>query len=341
MVDGAVLNWATRTIGSPYSLELLEGVGNSRVLKATCLDGRTFTLKVYRNLPGDSRDRLTVEYGAFERLWVAGVELVPRPVAANRELGCALYCFVEGCKVENCIEPSDVEQFCSFLRLLKNLGVGPLGHEAGPASEAFFSLPDIAANLRCRRSRLSHHPEKRLADLLVGSFDPALERYLVRAEELLAPHFGLQCLLPYHGRTLSPSDFGFHNAIKRPDGVLVFLDFEYFGWDDPAKVAADFLLHPRMDLSESLKGGFVDTLEKIFPERPGFPERLDALLPLFGLAWCIIFLNVFLPGGIDRRRFLGDTTPEADILDTQLLKAREMYSRIEHFVRSGLPPHMV
>ena len=33
--------------------------------------------------------------------------------------------------------------------------------------------------------------------------------------------------------------FHFSQGIFRADGRLVFLDFEYFGWDDPAKTVAD------------------------------------------------------------------------------------------------------
>ena len=43
-------------------------------------------------------------------------------------------------------------------------------------------------------------------------------------------------------RTLSPSDFGFHNALRTPAGTMVFLDFEYFGWDDPAKTGFGFFV---------------------------------------------------------------------------------------------------
>ena len=31
-----------------------------------------------------------------------------------------------------------------------------------------------------------------------------------------------------------PGDFGFHNAIRTTKGVK-FIDFEFAGWDDPAK----------------------------------------------------------------------------------------------------------
>ena len=41
-------------------------------------------------------------------------------------------------------------------------------------------------------------------------------------------------------KCLSPSDFGFHNVIVEKDKILRFIDFEYAGWDDPAKMVSDF-----------------------------------------------------------------------------------------------------
>src|SRR6266480_4587472 len=70
--------------------------------------------------------------------------------------------------------------------------------------------------------------------------------------------------LPQASRILSPSDFGFHNAIRRPDGTLAFVDFEYFGWDDPAKTIVDFLLHPGMSVADTLKRRFAAAVEAAF-----------------------------------------------------------------------------
>ena len=55
--------------------------------------------------------------------------------------------------------------------------------------------------------------------------------------------------MPHEWRSLVPSDFGFHNSLRRPDGSLAFVDFEYFGWDDPVKLTADILLHPGRPLA--------------------------------------------------------------------------------------------
>jgi hypothetical protein len=96
-------------------------------------------------------------------------------------------------------------------------------------------------------------------------------------------------------RALSPSDFGFHNAIRRPDGALAFVDFEYFGWDDPAKTVVDFLLHPGMTISQPLKQRFADRFVDAFAFVPELAARARLVYPMFGLKWCVILLNDFLP----------------------------------------------
>ena len=114
-------------------------------------------------------------------------------------------------------------------------------------------------------------------------------------------------------RTLSPSDFGFHNALETQSGEIFFLDFEYFGWDDPAKTVCDFLLHPGMALSPSLKLQFATSLVRGLPWSQGLRERVAAYYPLFGLKWCLILLNEFLPNQILRRRFAGSRSRTAGV----------------------------
>jgi hypothetical protein len=114
---------------------------------------------------------------------------------------------------------------------------------------------------------------------------------------------------PEH-RTLSPSDFGFHNALRRPDGRLVFVDFEYFGWDDPVKLVCDFLWHPGMTLDETIGRRFADGARRIFAADPDFEPRLARNFALYGLRWSLIVLNDYLreapprPPQLDKARRL-------------------------------------
>jgi thiamine kinase-like enzyme len=130
-------------------------------------------------------------------------------------------------------------------------------------------------------------------------------------------------------RTLSPSDFGFHNCLKQDDGRLMFLDFEYFGWDDPAKMVSDFLLHPAMELSPSLKSQFLEgVLQGMDPDQR-LRTRVTTMYPLFGLKWCLILLNEFLPESLARRRFSsGMEINNIELQEQQLEKSRQVLQKV-------------
>jgi thiamine kinase-like enzyme len=128
-----------------------------------------------------------------------------------------------------------------------------------------------------------------------------------------------------HERTLSPSDFGFHNALRRPTGQIVFVDFEYFGWDDPAKMISDFLLHPAMDLSDVLKGRFLDNIFQGYQDYPHLAGRVAMVYSLWALKWCLILLNEFVPEHLGRRGFASERPlNESELQSQQLSKARRM-----------------
>ena len=80
---------------------------------------------------------------------------------------------------------------------------------------------------------------------------------------------------------------------KKKNGELVFLDFEYFGWDDPVKFVSDFIWHPRNKLNNMQKKIWLLEMRRIFSDDPSFSERLNKLFIFFGLKWILIILNVF------------------------------------------------
>ena len=130
-------------------------------------------------------------------------------------------------------------------------------------------------------------------------------------------------------RTLSSSDFGFHNALKRANGQIVFLDFEYFGWDDPAKMISDFLLHPQIYLRANLKSRFFKEMLNCFDFIPNIDKRIMIVYPLFGLKWCLILLNEFVSADLLRRHFAESGEIDQEQLRAeQLAKARIMLLRI-------------
>jgi hypothetical protein len=308
----------------------LGGGRNSQVFRVECDDGLVLAAKAYFQSAQDQRDRFGCEFRAFQFLKGQGVDAVPAPLAGDATYRIGIYEFVAGQSpaVEE-LGVAEVNQAVAFLRRLKALAdAGGAGHFP-PASEAYFSIEAILDNLAGRFRRLEEAAAEQpvLRDFLQDELLPARERAIRRCRDLCRESGVVEAAeLPASERTLSPSDFGFHNALRRPNGQLVFLDFEYFGWDDPAKSVSDFILHPGMRLSPELQRYFFSGMMAAFPGVPGLRHRVRAVFPLFGLKWCAILLNEFTLEDRARRCFAGGAHGAGDQA-AQIQKARSMLAR--------------
>ena len=102
----------------------------------------------------------------------------------------------------------------------------------------------------------------------------------------------------------SPSDFGFHNALFDPaDGRLRFIDFEYAGRDDPAKLVCDFFCQPEVPVPTEAFEGFVERVISGLALPDVHRARCRMLLDLYRVKWAVIILNHFTPLGSARRSF--------------------------------------
>lgn len=318
-------------------LERIGGGRNSQVYRVDAGDGERFALKVYFRHPADKRDRLATEFGSFTHLWQNGVREVPEPLACEPERGWAIYHYIEGEKIPpGQAGEVEVVAAANFLGSLRSLAHKNESRQLGTASEAFFAVGQTVENVRQRLAALQRADDaspagRELRDFLATGFEPLLARVVPWSEgRLRAAGVSFAEELDLGRRTLSPSDFGFHNALRQRDGRIIFLDFEYFGWDDAAKMISDFLLHPAMDLPVAAKKRFASTMFANFADWPGLRGRVEAVYPLFGLKWCMILLNEFRPDQMARRQFAA--TVKADCSDLQLAqigKARQMLNRIK------------
>jgi hypothetical protein len=321
--------------GEVVALEEAGGGRNSRVFRLTLESQACYALKVYFRHASDDRARMDTEFASLAFLWENGVRNVPRPVAASQEDGLAIYAWIEGRKIgPQEVTAEAIEAAIGFVGRLADLRGRPGSRSLGPASEACFSGGALLENLWRRLAPLRGRADGDLGAFLEGEFVPALEWISdwsrKRAGEMFEPE------LDGKARTLSPSDFGFHNALENSSGEIFFLDFEYFGWDDPAKTVCDFLLHPAMVLPADLKRQFAKGVVRSFFWCDGLARRVEAFYPLFALKWCLILLNEFLPEQFLRRRFAGLSEAErCGKQAEQLAKAEAMLrtakTEYEHF----------
>jgi hypothetical protein len=321
---------AERLMGrAPDSVESQTGGGNNRLYRVR-FGAQSLALKYY---PQDGRNRLGAEFDALDFLVRHGMDQVPRPIAADSAANAALYEWIEGERPSDLGDAQTLDQVFGFITSLLALADTADAARLAPASAACLSHGAAFEQFRQRLDRLRPHagptaPLRHFLDqALVPSFERLERRYLEHLERQgLGPHSPLDRA----SLVLSPSDFGRHNCLRRSDGRLVFLDFEYFGWDDPVKFTSDFALHPGSDFAPPLRAAIIERAKSLFQARDaGFAARQDALLGVFGLIWCLIMLNEFIPEVWERRAQAGSTLSRDAAQAVQLDKARRLLAWVD------------
>ena len=321
--------------------ERVGGGKNSQVYHLTCdAGGQTmeYAIKRYFRHSADARDRLGVEYAALHFMAENGISCVPRPLTVDRDGGYAVYEYIRGEKIcAESILPAEIDEAVAFLSRLEEIKGQTDSAIFEGASEACFSIQAIVDNVENRLARLTAVQEQgtsydALRAFLTKDFQPAFREILEWcADYANRKRISFSEDIPPEKRTLSPSDFGFHNALRR-DGKMVFLDFEYFGWDDPAKMLVDFLLHPAlpMQISDELRKRYIGGLLKHFAADYELVHRTRIVYPLFGLKWIMIILNEFLTADYMRRQFAQEGFQDKDRLQSeQLIKAKHWLKKIQ------------
>ncbi len=308
--------------------------GNNRVYRVEAL-GRALLAKRYFRHPTDDRSRLDAEYSFLEYAHKAGIGCVPKPIARDDRTGIALYEFIEGRKLlQEELRAEHVDQARDFFLELNRPGKRMLAGSIADASEARFSISDQLVLVQQRVDRLSNISAAMEVDAQAIDFVSELDqRWEALHAHVLAESrvqgLDLSTILAPEDRCLSPSDFGFHNALVTPGGSVVFLDFEYAGWDDPAKMVSDFFSQPEVPVPFEHFERLLASALAFSPNAGMLAARTRMLLPVFRMKWCCIVMNEFLPDLLQRRKFANPSFDAAGRKRLQLDKARRLLPLIQ------------
>lgn len=305
---------------SVSSFEQLAGGANSTVYKILTGKGNIYLAKKYLVRRGDNRDRLMTEYSGLTFLWNNGIKNIPEPICLDRDSKIGVYRFIDGRRLSVPeITERDINAAADFLGQIHGLAEREGAAEQPVASEACFSLQayiDCVDGRLARLKNIAHNDavHQAMRSFIASDYLPFYDeiKQLVRSEaEKQGLSLGQE--LGRRERNLSPSDFGFHNILRVKDGQLYFIDFEYFGWDDPLKVICDFYLQPEIPVPGKYRPLFLARINRYLGTDRTREERLPLVYLLLALKWCLIMLNAFLAerGGADLK-----------ILSVQLEKAR-------------------
>lgn len=278
----------------------LSGMGNSKIFQVSS-SSACFALKFYPDLAKDDRQRLKTESEACLFIRKNGVSNVANPIAVSHELNMGLYEWIDGSPPTS-YSASDILQAIEFVQKLKSISEQSYAMDFQLASEACLSISVLNAQIERRLINLNRikdsYPELDL--FLKNYWNPLFEQFNAWVADNF-PYQEITTQIPLSKQILSPSDFGFHNAIRSSDGSLVWIDMEYFGWDDPVKLTADFILHPGMQLNSDQKKVWLNSCMDLFADDEDYPTRFNYSWPLYGFRWSLIVLSEFLNDGWNKR----------------------------------------
>jgi len=303
----------------------LAGGGNNRVFRVQAA-GRDAVLKQYFQHPSDPRDRFGAERAFYQYLWSRGIRRTPEPLGWDARQRLGLFSFVGGQKLApGEVGPEAVNQALDFILELNQSRKQAAQEISQPASEACFSGAAHLERIDQRVARLDRiEPATSLDREAIEFVKKNLQPAWQTARAHICQNYGdLEQQMEPPQSVLSPSDFGFHNALPDPAGRLRFIDFEYAGWDDPAKLICDFFCQPQVPVPREFWDAFVNRLISGLNLESGLARRARLLWPAFQIKWCCIMLNEFALGDKARRDFAKGAATAGERKAAQLRKACE------------------
>jgi hypothetical protein len=289
------VHWAEELGADPNGLERLQGGINNQVFRSS--DGaQNWVIKGYSPAQPGQPDRMLAEqqFLLFANQMAPG--FTPSLVCADHDRRCVVLEYVHGSTFGEDVPPcaEAVSEAVRFIHLLNRDPQRAREYIQLDAAEGFQSMSQHIANVRSRLDSMScEHVKtevKPLAEAMLQKVSTELCQVAEQTHRAIEQGV-ISDSISLDKRCVSPSDFGFHNAISTEEGIR-FIDFEFAGWDDPAKTTLDFILQPRVPVV-----GFGSPLLSAWQqqERPSIQSRCQYLEPILRLKWLCILLSVLNP----------------------------------------------
>ena len=321
---------------SSVVVDFIERTGNNKVAIINT-EKNVFFAKKYFNNNSDVKDRFQSEVSLFEYAKECAPDFVPNIYAIDEINRIILFEKISGKNVKS--EELDTKSILSAASFFSSLNKPEfkftLGSKINNAAEACFSINDhlelvekrIISLEKAIKNDLENSNASSAINLIRAAFEKIKNQILNYANQNMIQ---LDLEIEINDRVISPSDFGFHNCLKKKNSDLVFFDFEYSGWDDPAKVVGDFFNQLQVPVSEIYFHIFV---EKAFENQKNKNElvtRAKLLLPLFKIKWACIAMNIFIPVNLERRLFSNPNLDITNYKEEQIQKANKILNNIQN-----------
>lgn len=325
----------------PNEVETLKRDGNNQIYQVSSGQQTKVVLKRYYQSSTDNRNRAQVEFGTLFLLNQHQFKQVPKAIYKHQGDAFAFYQCLDGSVPNSSCHEKQVhlaKEISAFVQQLKrfhdsnNMSEQPLAADARQSFKDYFSKID-----------------QRLSTIIAGCRDEprlnavkqfAIHRLLPFKAKLFSHVKGKIASLALSeaaefsvvSQTLNPSDLGPHNMIESDAGQLFFIDFEYFGLDDPAKMLADLFHHAQEKLSHQACWFIYQNYIKEYPD---IEIRFAIVNDLIAFEWLLIMLNVANPDALQRRLFANPGLDVEALIEQRLTHAQERFNHYLSVSKQG------
>lgn len=323
LVPSFALYWAKLLGCEKYLPERLRGGVNSQVFR--CDNGRhKWVIKGYAPVQQSGRDRMKSELQFLKFASRVAPNFTPTVIHVDYGHRCIVLENVDGkILAEEESPPKDaIYKAVEFIRLLnRDTSIGEDIIEMD-AAEGFLSLSDHLENVKLRLEAMSCDHLEKDSKKCGATLLSLIKSELAHVEGAIEKQIALGLIpdkIMKSQRCISPSDFGFHNAILTQSGVR-FIDFEFAGWDDPAKLIVDFILQPRVPVYQ-----YGSPLSEIWQgsEHNWVHVRCVQLSSILRLKWLCIILGILNPTRLEKLRFVMSGEEATELIQKRLAVARQ------------------
>jgi thiamine kinase-like enzyme len=255
--------------------------------------------KYYKQKSDELHDSIQTEWNTLSYLWKNNIRSINKPVAIFPKDRISLFTYLDGViPTKKKINKTTVDQMIAFIKTLKKISAQTQAVSLSNAKESCFTISSYFKIIQIKLKSLETSSKqtknvKRLLDFLQNEYIPlfsSIKKYI----HLYCQKKGLPLdyILPQTNRIISPSDVSFTNCILQ-DTNLNFVDFEYAGWDDPAKLVADLLSRPDGNIPTKFQQYFYKRMISVFKDDHSFHLRFLPISLLITCKWCLIILNIW------------------------------------------------
>ncbi|MAE43042.1 hypothetical protein CMO93_04675 [Candidatus Woesearchaeota archaeon] len=290
-----------------FTIKPIAGGRNNKVFCVEYENGKKALLKSYFDDPINKKDRLRNEFNFLKFVYGGGIKCVAKPYCADFDNNLGLYEFIEGNKPK--VEGIDENKIKQALNFFSQINSNKDFINLHVATEAYFNIKGHIGNIKNRIERLENISINSKIDEEAKEFIKnqllvcwrEVQEFIAKASK--EQKININENISDQEKCLSPSDFGYHNCLLDKSNKLFFLDFEYSGVDDPAKMVCDFFCQNEIPVPMKFFNMFIEQVAKTLEDEDKFKERVKILFPLYKIKWCCIILNEFSKEGSERRNF--------------------------------------